>query len=172
MTALALPKRARGRPTADAEARYQAELGAFCKAIIKIRSTLDFDVSARGWCYMLEEHGLLKGDFDAAQSLIADCRKSGRLPIDIVAEDAGREFENLEFIDDTTPEQEAADIVERMQEAHANYNPVSFGTISRSTSKCLSRRSISNPCSVQSAGNITFRSPTLAGGQISTPAPQ
>ena len=48
---------------------------------------MDFDVGSRGWCYMLERHGLRKGDFDDAQRLINTCRKSGDLPLDICAED-------------------------------------------------------------------------------------
>ena len=48
---------------------------------------MDFGVGARGWSYILEQHGLTKGDFDAAQALITDCRKTGDLPLDICAED-------------------------------------------------------------------------------------
>jgi hypothetical protein len=37
---LVLPRRGRGRQTAAAEARYQAELEAFCEAILEIKSTI------------------------------------------------------------------------------------------------------------------------------------
>ena len=47
-------------------ARYEADLAAFCAAILEIRSRLGLGQS-RGWCYILEEHGLGKGDFDAAE---------------------------------------------------------------------------------------------------------
>ena len=56
----------------------------------KSTRTLDFAVSARGWCYILEEHGLAKGDFDKAEAVINDARKAGLLPIDICAEDESR----------------------------------------------------------------------------------
>jgi hypothetical protein len=72
MSALTLPRRGRGRLTGIAENDYQAKLRAFCQAILQIRSTLDFEISARGWCYILEDHGLKKGDFDSAETLIAD----------------------------------------------------------------------------------------------------
>jgi hypothetical protein len=51
---------------------------------------MDFKVGSRGWCYLLESYGLHKGDFDAAQKLITECRKSGDLPLDICAEDVSR----------------------------------------------------------------------------------
>lgn len=121
-----LPIRPRGRLSAKKEAAHQAALDHFCELILEIRSTLDFKISARGWCYILEEHGLTKGEFNKAQSLIADCRKKGLLPLDIVAEDSAREFTGLEFIDDTGPEEEAQDIVDRISDAHLYYMPISF----------------------------------------------
>ena len=59
---------------------------------------MDFAVGSRGWCYILEHHGLRKGDFDAAQKLITECRKSGDLPLNICAEDSSRETVGLEEI--------------------------------------------------------------------------
>ena len=85
-----LPKRPRGRPTALALIQYQEQVDRFCRLILEIRSTMDFKVGARGWCYILERHGLRKGDFDEAEKQINKCRKSGDLPIDICAEDDSR----------------------------------------------------------------------------------
>ena len=83
---LTLPRRSRGYQSEAAKARYQADVEAFCEAMREINSRLDFKVSSRGWCYVLEnEGGLSKGDFDRAQDLINDCRKSGDLPLDICA---------------------------------------------------------------------------------------
>lgn len=72
---ITLPKRSKGRQSAARLVEYQEQLQAFCAAIRQLDSTLDFAISSRGWCYILETHGLLKGDFDAAQRLINDCRK-------------------------------------------------------------------------------------------------
>jgi len=58
MDALSLPRRPRGRLSAAAEAQYQERRRAFCAAILEIRARLDFAISARGWCYLLEEYGL------------------------------------------------------------------------------------------------------------------
>ena len=45
------------------------QLKRWCAEVLKINSTLNFKVSSRGWCYILEEHGLEKGDFDDAQKV-------------------------------------------------------------------------------------------------------
>lgn len=126
MNLIRLPRRPRGRMSAAGTARYQAERAAFCKAIIEIDRSLDFKIGARGWCYILEEYGLAKGDFDTAQNLISECRKTGELPLNIVAEDDAREFANLEMLSETTPEEEAAAIVEYARIAHQQYAPASF----------------------------------------------
>jgi hypothetical protein len=77
---MSLPWRPRGRQTKEMSARYQADLKAFCDRILKIVSGLDFRVSSRGWGYILENEGdITKGDLDAAEKLINDCRKSGDL---------------------------------------------------------------------------------------------
>ena len=121
-----LPRRSRGRQSTEAIVKYRTALKRFCDLIVEMNSTLDFRVSSRGWCYLLEPHGLLKGDFDYAQGVINDARKSGDLPLDICSEDDGRATENLERLDDTTPEHEADWIVKYTRRAHLNYRPFSF----------------------------------------------
>jgi hypothetical protein len=123
---IALPRLPRGRPSSISRTEYDTDLAAFCERILEINSTLDFQVSSRGWCYILEEHGLAKGDFDDAQELIAECRRQRLLPMDIVAEDGARSFDNLENLDDTTPEEEAEAIVEYVERCHLAYTPFSF----------------------------------------------
>lgn len=103
-----LPNTGRGRRSAAKQAEYDRQLEAFYRLILDIDSTLDFKVSARGWCYILEEYGLLKGEFDRAQAIMAEARKSGALPIDITAEDAKRATINEDrgtFHHNMTPEQ-------------------------------------------------------------------
>jgi hypothetical protein len=121
-----LPRRGRGRKSEAAEAAYAEALEAFCDKIRQIDSTLDFKVSSRGWCYILEEHGLGKGEFDSAQKLINDCRKNGMLPINICAVDIKREAENVESLDESDPEEEALSWIETVQRAHRHYTPFSF----------------------------------------------
>jgi hypothetical protein len=121
-----LPRRSRGRQSAESEAAYQAGRAAFCELVLQIRSSLDFAVGSRGYSYLLEEYGLAKSDFDLAQALINDCRKSGELPIDICAEDGARAFDHVERTDDTTPDEEAEDVLNYVRNAERAYRPVSF----------------------------------------------
>jgi hypothetical protein len=124
---ITLPKRSRGYQSDAARARYNKLLAAFCAAILAINSRLDFKVSSRGWCYILEDRGgLPKGDFDRAQALINACRKSGALPLDICADDSAREFDNLDWLDTNSPEEEARDIVRSLGTRHLLYSPFSF----------------------------------------------
>src|SRR5262245_35673055 len=121
--ALVLPRLPRGRPSSSALAAYDAELQRFCGLILKINSRLDFRVSSRGWCYQLEEHGLDKGQFEDAQGLIVECRRRRLLPMDIVAEDDTRAFENLEQLDHDDPVAVAAALCLSVQKWHESYTP-------------------------------------------------
>jgi hypothetical protein len=67
-----LPKRRRGRQSPEDDAAYHQQVAAFCALIRRINSKLDFAVGSRGWCYLLEPHGLFKGDFDTAEKLITE----------------------------------------------------------------------------------------------------
>src|SRR5262245_18147058 len=129
MTDLLLARRARGRPTPAADAVYRTQVASWCALILEINSSMDFSVGARGWCYILENRNTLrKGDFDVAEKLITDCRKSGDLPLDICADDDARETIGLqENITNNTVEQEAADWIDHLRNrAHESYTPISF----------------------------------------------
>jgi hypothetical protein len=126
ISALSLPQRGRGKPSPEAETEFQEKVIEFCGAVKELKASLDFEVSARGWCYILEEHGLSKGDFDKAQRLILTCRKNGNLPLDIVADDGSRSFDNLEDLDEDDDEGEAEAIVDRALRGHKFYNPISL----------------------------------------------
>jgi hypothetical protein len=79
-----------------------------------------------GLCYILEERGLAKGDFDKAEAVINDARKSGLLPIEICAEDESRQSTEPESIDDETPNEFAEGWINYLKRAHNNYTPISF----------------------------------------------
>ncbi len=74
----------------------------------------------------MEEHGLTKGEFNKAQDLINDFRKSGDLPVEIASEDAARRFEDVEEVDELDPEEKAADLIGWLRGAHLDYAPISF----------------------------------------------
>ena len=98
LTEITLPVVKIGRPTAESKALYQRQLDRFCEHLIKLKSTLDFIPSVRGWCYYLEGLNVItKGQFDVAQRIINDCRKSGQLPIDICSVDESRTADNVSY---------------------------------------------------------------------------
>lgn len=166
-----LPRRSKGRQSPEKAERYDADVERFCRQIIQINSTLDFKVSSRGWCYILEEHGLEKGDFDVTQRLINDCRKSGDLPLDICAEDEARLADNLERLDVDDPLQESTRAIEFIQEWHETYNPISFWGAKITTSRWLLRKLTLNLCSLLSAKSFMSPAPIPVDGVTSIPAP-
>jgi hypothetical protein len=99
----------------------------FCKLILRISATMDFKVGSRGWCYILERHGLRKGEFDAREKLITKCRKSGDLPLDICAEDASRDAVGVETVDSLGVAGKVDDLVGNLIEhGHEGYLPTSM----------------------------------------------
>jgi hypothetical protein len=127
MSDLSLPKRKRGRQTPAANAKYAVDLAAWCDRIKEINSRLDFQVSSRGWCYILEDKGgLKKGDFADAQLLINDCRKSGLLPLNTCSTDEGRAADGIEDLDRADVNERADDILGYVTRAHYSYEPISF----------------------------------------------
>jgi hypothetical protein len=120
-----LPSRQRGRPNSDRDAQYAIDLERFAERLKEINSTVDFRVSSRGWCYILEEHGLGKGEFDKAQKLINECRKNGLLPIDFTVEDEARGADCLESCDDGDPGRHAATLASSLHR-WKDYSPISF----------------------------------------------
>jgi hypothetical protein len=127
ITADLLPQRRPGRQSDAAAIEYNKKVADFCSLILQINSTMDFAVGSRGWSYILERHGLRKGDFGAAERLISDCRKSGALPLDICAEDESHKAAGLQRLDDPDIEREAASRIGYItNDVHKAYVPISF----------------------------------------------
>ncbi|HPJ68341.1 MAG TPA: hypothetical protein PLS62_11185 [Desulfobacteraceae bacterium] len=117
----------RGRPKKYLSERRQKIEDLLIKTILEIRRDIDFTPGSRGWCYLLEQHGLQKGDFDVCQKIITDARKDGRLPLNICSDDSSRQFHNLERLDTTSVEDEATSWIRWIiDECWKSYNPVSF----------------------------------------------
>jgi len=81
------------------------EMREFADELKSISQTIGFKVSARGWCYILEQDGLItKAQFDLVENLINNgCRRDGTLPIDFVAEEEARKFSGVEKPDEESP---------------------------------------------------------------------
>jgi hypothetical protein len=126
-TSIRLPTTRRGRRSAAQQREYDDQLRDFAVRLREIASALDFKCGTRGWCYMLEPHGLGKGDFDRAERLINDCRKCGLLPVDFTAEDGGRAADNLpDEADWRSPEQYAEQKVRNALAGWHYYTPADF----------------------------------------------
>jgi hypothetical protein len=123
---IVLPIRQRGRTTFNTRRLHEFRLQDFSARLMKIRSRLDFRPGKRGWCYLLEEHGLSKGDFDRAEAVIDECRKTGLLPSNFCAEDVNRAAENLEKPDTESPGEYVESWVQTAAESWELYNPGSF----------------------------------------------
>lgn len=121
-----LPRCPVGRRGKEMTAWYEARVEKFCATILAERKKIDFQVSSRGWCYLLESHGLRKDEFNACQKLINTCRKDGRLPLDICAEDEGRATYGLEQLDEEEVEDEANRAFATLDDWHESYIPFSF----------------------------------------------
>jgi hypothetical protein len=80
-------------PTARSGRKREQEYLVFAEQMKALDESVEFKMSARGWCYVLEEHaGLKKAEFDAAEARINTCRKEGFLPLDFTAADDARAF--------------------------------------------------------------------------------
>ncbi len=69
----------------------------FVEFLKEQQATIGFPVSARGWCYLMEQKNYVdKSQFDKIEEVINRCRKEGLLPVDFVAEEDARAFAGLE----------------------------------------------------------------------------
>lgn len=76
----------------------------FANQLESTQTLVPFKISARGWCYQLEQFGLItKAQFDRAESVINECRAKGYLPIDFTAEEEARKFSGVEIPEERTP---------------------------------------------------------------------
>jgi hypothetical protein len=129
---ISLPIVKMGRPTPESKEMYQRDLERFCSHMKELKSTLDFRMSARGWCYYLEGKGVItKGEFDSAQRIINDCRKSGMLPINICAIDESRQAEGIDrYMDDPNYEDYAEQLIQEkedyLEDKIDDYDPCNF----------------------------------------------
>ena len=110
-----LPRRGKNR---------DADMKIFANQLIEIDNETGFKVSSRGWCYQLEGLNVItKGDFNRVQSLINECRKNGMLPINFVAEESARKFENVWVPTEGTPEENLIEWIKATLDAGNYHNP-------------------------------------------------
>lgn len=69
----------------------------FAEVVEALSEKAGFKISARGWCYQMEQEGYInKSQFGKVEEAINRCRREGFLPVDFVAEEDSRAFEGVE----------------------------------------------------------------------------
>jgi hypothetical protein len=76
----------------------RTKLEEFANLMIELSDVIGEKISARGWCYIMEgKRYINKDQFDKVEEAINRCRREGLLPVDFVAEEKARMFENVEI---------------------------------------------------------------------------
>ena len=83
----------RGGQRTGADEKHIASLRVFAEGMKEMQRGIDFSMSARGWCYILEQYGLAKSDFNKGQGWIRECRVLGFLEPGFILEDESHEVE-------------------------------------------------------------------------------
>ncbi len=98
-------------------------LAEFSQLVRGLAEQIGFPVSSRGWCYILEQAGLItKAHFDKVERWVNTARRRGMLPIDLVAEEVARRFKGIEVASEGSP----VDMIEASLSGALNAE-VSFG---------------------------------------------
>ncbi len=89
----------------DLKKRFsRRQLEAFAAYLNQISRRVGFKMSSRGWCYALEQNGLIdKSQFDRVENAVNRCRRDGLVPIDFVAEEDARRFSGVEKPTESSP---------------------------------------------------------------------
>jgi hypothetical protein len=100
------------------------KLQEFSQYLQDIQSGIDFRISARGWCYQLEQARLIdKDQFSKVEDAVNKCRKKGYLPVDFVAEESAREFSGVETPSDRSLESIMMWMLNDVLKGHNYYHP-------------------------------------------------
>jgi hypothetical protein len=102
----------------------RGQLGGFAAELQAISAKIGFKVSARGWCYLLEQSRLINKDqFDKVEGVINRCRRLGILPVDFIAEEDARAFHGVETKSDGTVEDTLKWMLKDVLDGHRYYTP-------------------------------------------------
>lgn len=109
----------------DFTVRFTKErLREFADLLKDLQYKIGFKVSARGWCYLLEQAGHIdKSQFDKVADALNKCRKEGFLPVDFVAEEDARSFAGVERPSEYPIEETLTDMLEDVLNGHRYFTP-------------------------------------------------
>jgi hypothetical protein len=100
------------------------KLREFAQGLQIISQRIGFNVSSRGWCYLLEQARMIdKNGFDKVENLINTCRRKGFLPVDFVAEEDARAFSGISKQTDGTIKSVLKRMCEDVLSGHYYYEP-------------------------------------------------
>ncbi|MFW9973412.1 MAG: hypothetical protein ACFFDF_24725, partial [Candidatus Odinarchaeota archaeon] len=122
-------KEGKGRYTKKEKIIYDMNKRKLVEILIALDKDLDYKLSARGWCYITENLGIInKGQFNKIEGIINECRDDGLLPIDFTARDDARDFEGIEpfIIRTKTPEKFLIDKLKELKQIHTWKNDIAF----------------------------------------------
>lgn len=99
------------------------ELRNFSSLLKQLSKEIGFQVSARGWCYILENAGMItKADFKSVNTWINKSVKKGYLDVDFVAEDSARSFSVVETPSSYTPLEYFKEVIKNDINLHKYYD--------------------------------------------------
>lgn len=91
MTITALPRMGSGRVSETKRLQFHADVREVVAWMQQYVARLGFAPVARSWLYALESEGVItKGDFSWAGKWLADRRKEGLIPFELVGADSTR----------------------------------------------------------------------------------
>jgi len=94
----------------------------FAALLLGLSEQIGFRVSARGWCYILEQaNAITKNEFNKVETWVNRCRRRGILPIDFVAEEDARQFQGVEKVARISPVQDLHGWLNSLEQAAEQY---------------------------------------------------
>ncbi len=96
----------------------------FASMLLHLGEQIGFRCSVRGWCYLLQQAGVItKDEFAKATDWIVQCRRKGFLPIDFTAEEESRRTYGLEVVAKGTPVHNLTEYIRGIEDfARVHYN--------------------------------------------------
>lgn len=96
----------------------------FAQELLRMGEQIGFKVSARGWCYLMEQARIIdKSGFDKVESWVNACRRRGYIPVDFVAEESARAFSGVEQPTTTSVKGLLKNLCGAVAEGHDYYTP-------------------------------------------------
>lgn len=128
MTFTALPRMGSGRHGEASRQRFRTEVQEVVAWMRQYVARLGFAPVARSWLYALESEGkITKGDFTWAGKWLADRRKEGLVPFELVGEDTTRALTGYDAFDqEETPREYINRKLRESLEQSSHYWPSSY----------------------------------------------